>query len=74
MKDMPISKNIRKELRALTSLRFFAAAMIVFLHCRGLFGIREQLVDSVALGYRNVFLFCSLRVYSCLRVPLSRQG
>jgi len=57
MKDMPISKNIRRELRALTSLRFFAAAMIVFFHSRGLFGISEQLVDSVPRAQAMSFFF-----------------
>ena len=54
---MPISKNTRRELRALTSLRFFAAAMIVFFHSRGLFGISEQLVDSVPRAQAMSFFF-----------------
>ena len=57
MKDMPISKNIRRELRALTSLLFFAAVMIVFFHSRGLFGISEQLVDSVPRAQAMSFFF-----------------
>ena len=57
MKDMAITKNTRRELNALTSLRFFAAAMIVFFHCRGLFGISEQLVDSVPRAQAMSFFF-----------------
>ena len=54
---MPISKNTRKELRALTSLRFFAVAMIVFFHSRDLFGISKQLVDSVPRAQAMSFFF-----------------
>ncbi|HPD61676.1 MAG TPA: acyltransferase, partial [Thermodesulfobacteriota bacterium] len=51
------SNYTRRELRALTSLRFFAAAMIVFFHSRGLFGISEQLVASVPRAQAMSFFF-----------------
>jgi len=52
-----MTQKALKELRALTSLRFFAAAMIVFFHCRGLFGIREQWVDSFPWATAVAFFF-----------------
>ncbi|HEX5504816.1 MAG TPA: acyltransferase [Thermomicrobiales bacterium] len=45
------------KLEALTSLRFFAAAMIVILHTRGFFGVPETVLSAFTLGQGVTFFF-----------------
>ncbi|HET8629326.1 MAG TPA: acyltransferase [Thermomicrobiales bacterium] len=46
-----------QKLGALTSLRFFAASMIVILHTRGFFGVPETLLSAFTLGQGVTFFF-----------------
>jgi len=52
-----VLKNPVKRLDALTSLRFFAAAMIVIHHSRGEFGLSQHLFRGVFLGQAVSFFF-----------------
>jgi len=49
--------DIKKRLDALTSLRFFAAAMIVIHHCSGLFGLSNNYYHPFAFAQGISFFF-----------------